>query len=244
MLADLLDRQIGADNVAAVLVEPIQGEGGCVVPAPGYLPSVARICADRGILLIADEVQTGIARTGDWFAGEHEGLRPDLVTMAKGLGGGLPIAALTGRAELMDAVPPGGLGGTFSGNPVACEAALGVIEEIEQHGLLARAAAVGRVTRDALLTLQRRHDVIGDVRGRGAMNAIELVAGGGDRTPDPDLTARIARRCHQWGLLVLTAGSWGNVLRFLPPLAIPDALLYEGLQVLGDAVAAEVGSAG
>ena len=243
MLADLLDRQIGADNVAAVLVEPIQGEGGCVVPAPGYLPSVARICADRGILLIADEVQTGIARTGDWFAGEHEGLRPDLVTMAKGLGGGLPIAALTGRAELMDAVPPGGLGGTFSGNPVACEAALGVIEEIEQNGLLARAAAVGRVTRDALLTLQRRHDVIGDVRGRGAMNAIELVAGGGDRTPDPDLTARIARRCHQWGLLVLTAGSWGNVLRFLPPLAIPDALLYEGLQVLGDAVAAEVGSA-
>ncbi len=241
LLTDLLDRQIGAENVAAVLVEPIQGEGGCVVPAPGFLPAVARICAERGILLIADEVQAGIARTGDWFASEHEGLHPDLITMAKGLGGGLPIAALTGRAELMDAVPAGGLGGTFSGNPVSCEAALGVLEEIEQGDLLARAAQVGGVLRAGLLDLQSRFDVIGDVRGRGAMMAVELVTGDGDRTPDAALTGRIARRCHQQGVLVLTAGSWGNVLRFLPPLSIPDALLAEGLQVLGDAIAAEIG---
>jgi len=238
-LIDLLDRQIGADTVAAVIVEPIQGEGGCVVPAPGFLPAVAAICASRGILLIADEVQCGIARTGHWFASEDEGLHPDLVTTAKGLGGGLPIAALTGRADLMDAVPPGGLGGTFSGNPVACEASLGVFDEIEQHGLLARAVEIGEVIRGSLLALQSRHGVIGDVRGRGAMMAIELVTGDGDRTPNPALTGRIARRCHENGLLVLTAGSWGNVLRFLPPLSIPDALLDEGLQILGAAVAAE-----
>ncbi len=239
LMIDLLDRQIGAGNVAAVIVEPIQGEGGCVVPAPGFLPAVAAICAARGILLIADEVQCGIARTGHWFASEHEGLQPDLVTTAKGLGGGLPIAALTGRAELMDAVPAGGLGGTFSGNPVACEASLGVFDEIEQHGLLARAVEIGEVMRRALVTLQGRHPVIGDVRGRGAMMAIELVTGAGDRTPDAGLTGRIARRCHENGLLVLTAGSWGNVLRFLPPLSIPNALLDEGLRILAAAVDAE-----
>jgi 4-aminobutyrate aminotransferase/(S)-3-amino-2-methylpropionate transaminase len=236
LMIDLLDRQIGAGNVAAVIVEPIQGEGGCVVPAPGFLPAVAAICAARGILLIADEVQCGIARTGRWFASEHEGLQPDLVTTAKGLGGGLPIAALTGRADLMDAVPAGGLGGTFSGNPVACEASLGVFDEIDQHGLLARAVEIGEVMQTALLDLQHRHTVIGDVRGRGAMMAIELVTGAGDRTPDAGLTSRVARRCHENGLLVLTAGSWGNVLRFLPPLSIPSALLDEGLRILAAAV--------
>jgi len=192
-----------------------------------------------GILLIADEVQCGIARTGHWFASEHEGLQPDLVTTAKGLGGGLPIAALTGRADLMDAVPAGGLGGTFSGNPVACEASLGVFDEIDQHGLLARAVEIGEVMQTALLDLQHRHTVIGDVRGRGAMMAIELVTGAGDRTPDAGLTSRVARRCHENGLLVLTAGSWGNVLRFLPPLSIPNALLDEGLRILAGAMDAE-----
>jgi 4-aminobutyrate aminotransferase/(S)-3-amino-2-methylpropionate transaminase len=237
-LTDLIDRQVGAGNVAAVIIEPIQGEGGFIVPAPGFLPRVAEICRTRGIVLIADEVQSGIARTGQWFACEHEGVEPDIVTTAKGLGGGLPIAAVTGRAELMDAVPAGGLGGTFSGNPVACAAALGVFEEIERHDLLTRAREIGDQMLAALGSVRDRHDEIGDVRGRGAMVAIELVAG--DRTPAPELTARIARRCHQQGVLVLTAGSFGNVLRFLPPLSISDKLLSEGLAVLADAIAAEV----
>jgi 4-aminobutyrate aminotransferase/(S)-3-amino-2-methylpropionate transaminase len=236
-LTDLIDRQIGADNVAAVVIEPIQGEGGFIVPAPGFLPAVASICRQRGILLVLDEVQAGIARTGTWFAAEHEGVQADLVTTAKGLGGGLPIAAVTGRADVMDAAPPGGLGGTFSGNPVACEAALGVLEEIEENDLLARAREIGDVLLPALRDLQRRHDVIGDVRGRGAMVAIELVQPT-DHSPDAALTARIAQRCHQEGLLVLTAGSYGNVLRFLPPLSIPRELLTEGLKILAKAIAA------
>ncbi|MFL6127086.1 aminotransferase class III-fold pyridoxal phosphate-dependent enzyme, partial [Actinophytocola sp.] len=237
-LVELVDRQVGAGNVAAVIIEPIQGEGGFVVPAPGFLPRVAEICRERGIVLIADEVQSGVARTGQWFACEHEGVQPDLVTTAKGLGGGLPIAAVTGRAELMDAVPAGGLGGTFSGNPVACAAALGVFEEIEQHDLLTRASTIGARMHKTLTALRSGHDAVGDVRGRGAMMAIELV--GADRTPAPGLTARVARRCHQEGVLVLTAGSYGNVLRLLPPLSIPDALLAEGMDVLADAVTAEV----
>ncbi|MFC4852578.1 4-aminobutyrate--2-oxoglutarate transaminase [Actinophytocola glycyrrhizae] len=241
-LTELVDRRIGAGNVAAVVVEPIQGEGGFVVPAPGFLPSVARLCRERGIVLIADEVQSGIARTGAWFACEHEGIEPDLVTTAKGLGGGLPIAAVTGRAELMDAVPAGGLGGTFSGNPVACAAALGVFEEIETHDLLARARAIGDTMLTALRAIAEEHAVVGDVRGRGAMVAIELVGPG--TTPAPELTARIARRCHRDGVLVLTAGTYGNVLRFLPPLSIPDALLAEALTVLRAAVAAETGRSG
>ncbi|MEU5099917.1 4-aminobutyrate--2-oxoglutarate transaminase [Streptomyces sp. NPDC020996] len=242
-LADLLDRQVGADNVAAVLVEPIQGEGGFVVPAPGFLTQVAAICRDRGILLIIDEVQAGMARTGRMFACEYEDVQPDLITTAKGLAGGLPLGAVTGRAELMDAVPAGGLGGTYSGNPVACEAALGVFEEIEKHDLLERALEIGDTMLEHLSALADTHKVIGDVRGRGAMVAIELVEQHGDRVPAPDLTARIARRCHENGLLVLTAGSYGNVLRFLPPLSIPDALLEEGLTILSEAVAQEAAAA-
>ncbi|MFG2563593.1 4-aminobutyrate--2-oxoglutarate transaminase [Streptomyces sp. NPDC048496] len=242
-LADLLDRQVGADNVAAVLVEPIQGEGGFVVPARGFLPLVAGICRARGILLIADEIQTGIARTGRMFACEHENIQPDLVTTAKGLAGGLPLGAVTGRAELMDAVPAGGLGGTFSGNPVACEAALGVFEEIERHDLLERAREIGDTMQERFGEFSDAYPVIGEVRGRGAMVAMELVEPDGDRVPAPDLAARIAKRCHAEGLLVLTAGSYGNVLRFLPPLSISEALLEEGLAILGDAIAKETASA-
>jgi len=242
-LADLLDRQVGAENVAAVLVEPIQGEGGFVVPARGFLSSVANICRARGILLIVDEIQAGIARTGRMFACEHEGIRPDLLTTAKGLAGGLPLGAVTGRAELMDAVPAGGLGGTFSGNPVACEAALGVFDEIEAHDLLGRAREIGDTMFALLSELGDRYPVVGDVRGRGAMVAIELVEPEGDRVPAADLAARVARRCHAEGLLVLTAGSYGNVLRFLPPLSISDRLLEEGLSILGEAIAKETASA-
>ncbi|QFU88524.1 4-aminobutyrate aminotransferase GabT [Amycolatopsis sp. YIM 10] len=233
-LVELIDRQVGAANVAAVVVEPIQGEGGFIVPAPGFLAAVAGICAERGILLIADEVQTGIARTGSMFACEYEGIQPDLITTAKGLGGGLPLGAVTGRAELMDAVPAGGLGGTFSGNPVACEAALGVFDEIERGDLLRRATEIERIMRPALEELADRHAFVGEVRGRGAMLALEIVRGP-DRTPDPARTTEISRRCHAEGLLTLTAGSYGNVLRFLPPLSIPDSLLTEGLGVLAAA---------
>lgn len=231
-LVELVDRQVGAENVAAVLIEPIQGEGGFIVPAPGFLAAVGQICRERGIVLIADEVQSGIARTGRWFAIEHEAVQPDLVATAKGLGGGLPISAVTARAELMDAAPAGGLGGTFGGNPVSCAAALGVFAEIERHDLLAGAGAIETTMLAALSRIRQRHSVIGDVRGRGAMIAIELVAGDGDRTPDAELTGRIARRCHAEGLLVLTAGTYGNVLRFLPPLALPPHLLDEGLEIL------------
>ncbi|WLW56987.1 4-aminobutyrate--2-oxoglutarate transaminase [Streptomyces sp. YU58] len=242
-LADLLDRQVGADNVAAVLVEPIQGEGGFVVPAPGFLSRVADICRTRGILLIVDEIQAGIARTGRMFACEHEGIRPDLITTGKGLAGGLPLGAVTGRAELMDAVPAGGLGGTFSGNPVACEAALGVFEEIQAHDLLERAREIGDTMLEFFGRLSDRYPIVGDVRGRGAMTAIEMVEADGYRVPAPDLAARVARRCHADGLLVLTAGSYGNVLRFLPPLSISDTLLEEGLSVLGEAVEKEMARA-
>lgn len=265
-LIDLLDRQIGAENVAAALVEPIQGEGGFIVPAPGFLARVATICRVRGILLIADEVQTGIARTGRMFACEHEGIEPDLLATAKGLGGGLPLGAVTGRAELMDAVPAGGLGGTYSGNPVACEAALGVFEEIREHDLLRRAREIGDLMLARLGKLQTAHSAIGDVRGRGAMTAVELIATDrgrddeprreavaedqreaavgvvADRMPDPWLATRIAKRCHTAGLLVLTAGSHGNVLRFLPPLSIPNALPHECLDILADAIAEETGA--
>ncbi|BCB89900.1 aspartate aminotransferase family protein [Phytohabitans suffuscus] len=232
-LVDLVDRQVGAGSVAAVLIEPIQGEGGFVVPPKGFLPRVEQICRDRGILMIADEVQTGIARTGTMFACEDEGVQPDLVLTAKGLAGGLPLGGVTGRADLMDAVPAGGLGGTFSGNPVACEAALGVFEEIAEHDLLARARAIGTAMRAALDALRDRHPFVGDVRGRGAMMAIEIVTP--DGAPDPERTRRIVEGCHRRGLLALTAGSFGNVLRFLPPLSMPDALLAEGLRTLAEA---------
>ncbi|SHN43364.1 4-aminobutyrate--2-oxoglutarate transaminase [Cryptosporangium aurantiacum] len=234
-LRDLIDVQIGAENVACVVVEPIQGEGGFVVPAPGFLPGVADLCRERGVLLVADEVQTGFARTGDLFACEHEGIVPDLITTAKGLAGGLPLAAVTGRAEIMDAVHAGGIGGTYSGNPAACAAALGVIETIEAQNLVERARTIGARFRSRLTALH--HPVIGEVRGRGGMIAVELVEPG-TTTPNPAAVAAVIRYCQERGLLVLSAGTYGNVLRFLPPLVIPDHLLDEGLDLLSDAFAA------
>ncbi|SEG55222.1 4-aminobutyrate aminotransferase apoenzyme [Thermomonospora echinospora] len=234
---DQITKQIGADNVAAVVIEPIAGEGGFIEPAPGFLPALAEFCRANGILLVADEVQTGFARTGDLFACEHEGVVPDLVTTAKGIAGGLPLAAVTGRADIMDKVHPGGLGGTYGGNPLACEAALAVLAEIEEGKLVERARRIGEIMLPRLRDLAARHPQIGDVRGRGAMIAIELVRPG-TKDPDPDLTARIVRHCHQSGLLVLTAGTYGNVLRFLPPLVIPEHLLNEGLDILTEALEA------
>ncbi|TDD69392.1 4-aminobutyrate--2-oxoglutarate transaminase [Actinomadura rubrisoli] len=228
---DQISKRIGATNVAAVVVEPILGEGGFVEPAPGFLPAIAEFCRANGILFIADEVQTGFARTGDMFACEHEGIVPDLVTTAKGIAGGLPLAAVTGRADIMDKVHGGGLGGTYGGNPLACEAALAVLEEIEEGKLAERARRIGEAMLPRLRALAGRHPAIGDVRGRGAMIAIELVRDGSSE-PAPELTAEIARRCHARGLLVLTAGTYGNVLRFLPPLVIPDHLLAEGLDII------------
>ncbi|WDZ83460.1 4-aminobutyrate--2-oxoglutarate transaminase [Micromonospora cathayae] len=232
---DTVRTQVGADRTAAVLIEPIQGEGGFVVPAPGWLRRVADWCREHGILLIADEIQTGFCRTGDWFASEYEQVVPDLVTTAKGMAGGLPLAAVTGRAELMDAVGAGGLGGTYGGNPVACAAALAAIDTMVAEDLCGRARQVERLFRPRLEALRSRYDTIGEIRGRGAMLAVELVAGADDPTPNPALTAAVNARCHRAGLVTLTCGSYGNVFRFLPPLAAPDALLAEGLDIFAEA---------
>src|SRR4249919_55529 len=232
-----LDKEVGAENVAAVVIEPIQGEGGFVVPAQGFLPGLAAYARDNGIVFVADEIQTGFARTGAMFACEHEGVLPDLITSAKGIAGGLPLAAVTGRAEIMDAPHVGGLGGTYGGNPVACAAALGAIRTIEEERLVDRAAQIGSVMLPRLAALQEKFEVVGDVRGRGAMVAIELVKNRTTKEPDPAVTQRIAAACHAVGLVVLTCGTYGNVLRFLPPLVIPDHLLAEGLDILEDALA-------
>ncbi|MGW2309469.1 4-aminobutyrate--2-oxoglutarate transaminase [Actinomadura luteofluorescens] len=236
LVIEQITKQIGPTNVAALLIEPIQGEGGFIEPAPGFLPALAEFSRANGILFIADEVQTGFARTGDLFACEHEAIVPDLVATAKGIAGGLPLAAVTGRADIMDKVHGGGLGGTYGGNPLACEAALAVLEEIEEGKLTERARRIGEIMLPRLRALATRHPAIGDVRGRGAMIAIELVREG-TKEPDPELTARIARRCHENGLLVLTTGTYGNVMRFLPPLVISEELLSEGLDVLDAAFA-------
>ncbi|MEJ3745064.1 4-aminobutyrate--2-oxoglutarate transaminase [Actinomycetes bacterium KLBMP 9797] len=232
---DLIQTQVGASNVACVVLEPIQGEGGFVVPAPGFLPAVARWCRDNGVVFVADEIQTGFCRTGDWFASAHEGVVPDLVTTAKGLAGGLPLGGVTGRADIMDAARPGGLGGTFSGNPVACAAALGAIQTMFELDLNAAARRIGDTMLPRLRAVQERVPAIGDVRGRGAMIAIELVRPG-TLEPDAALAARVSKACHAEGVLTLTAGTYGNVLRFLPPLVIPTPLLAEALDVLESAL--------
>ncbi|WP_280459402.1 4-aminobutyrate--2-oxoglutarate transaminase [Nocardia carnea] len=227
----LVDSQVGADAVACLIIEPIQGEGGFIVPPAGFLRRVADFCRERGIVFVADEVQTGIGRTGAWFASEHEDLVPDLVVTAKGLAGGMPLGAVTGRAEIMDAAPTGGIGGTYSGNPAACAAALAVFETIRQDGLLERARVIGTRMTDELSDIARAHAAVGEVRGRGAMMAVELVHPGTNR-PDPSALSRLVRYCEEHGLLTLTAGTYGNVLRFLPPLTISDDLLAEGLGIL------------
>jgi len=230
--------QVGEQNAAAVIIEPIQGEGGFIVPPAGYLKRIADWCTQNGILFIADEIQCGFCRTGDWFACDHEGVVPDLITTGKGIAGGLPLAAVTGRPEVMDSVHGGGLGGTYGGNPVVCAAALAAIETMQAEDLCGRARQIEALFMPRLRGLAERFDVIGDVRGRGAMLAIELVTGAGDKTPNPTLTATVNAYCHSQGVVTLTAGTFGNVLRFLPPLSAGDDLLNEGLDIVGQGFAA------
>src|SRR5215468_2644717 len=236
VVKSLIHTQVGESNVAAVIIEPIQGEGGFIVPPEGFLAGLAAFCASHDIVFIADEIQSGFCRTGDWFASEHEGVVPDLITTAKGIAGGLPLAGVTGRAEIMDTVHPGGLGGTYGGNPIACAAALGSLETMAKEDLAGKARRIGEIMLPRLRQIADRTPAVGDVRGRGAMLAVELVRPGGIE-PDPAAAAAVARACHQAGLLVLTCGTFGNVLRFLPPMVIGEPLLNEGLDILENAFA-------
>ena len=228
---NVFEQQVGADSLAAVIIEPIQGEGGFIVPAEGFLPALLDWCRKNNVVFIADEVQSGFARTGAMFACEHESIEPDLICTAKGIAGGLPLSAVTGRAQIMDAPHTSGLGGTFGGNPVACAAALASIATIESDGLIERAQQIERVITERLLRLQSGDDRVGDVRGRGAMIAIELVKSG-TANPDAELTEKLATAAHAAGIIVLTCGMFGNIIRLLPPLTISDELLTEGLDVL------------
>jgi 4-aminobutyrate aminotransferase / (S)-3-amino-2-methylpropionate transaminase / 5-aminovalerate transaminase len=234
---DVIESQVGTDNLAAVIIEPIQGEGGFIVPAEGFLPALASWCQANDVVFIADEIQTGFARTGAMFACELFHVVPDLITTAKGIAGGLPLSAVTGRAEIMESVHVGGLGGTFGGNPVACAAALAAIETIQTENLVGRAGEIERVMLGRLHRMQAEDNRIGDVRGRGAMIAIELVHRD-TSDPDPGFTAAVAKAAREQGVIVLTCGTFGNVLRFLPPLSMSDELLNEGLDVLAEALSA------
>jgi 4-aminobutyrate aminotransferase/(S)-3-amino-2-methylpropionate transaminase len=234
-----IEKHVGATNVAAVLIEPVQGEGGFVVPAAGFLPALTEWTRQAGAVFVADEIQTGFCRTGAWFASEHEGIEPDLITTAKGIAGGLPLAAVTGRAEIMDSVHPGGLGGTYGGNPIACAAALAGIETMRELDLAAAARHIETVARPRLEALAAKHPQIGEVRGRGAMLALELVvpgeSGPNGPTPDASITGAVAKAAHESGLLLLTCGTYGNVIRLLPPLVITDDELDRGLVLLEQA---------
>ncbi|NDG69426.1 MAG: 4-aminobutyrate--2-oxoglutarate transaminase [Actinobacteria bacterium] len=226
-----IEKEIGAKNVACIVIEPILGEGGFIVPCKGFLPGLSKFTQENGILFIADEVQTGFARTGQMFACEDESIVPDLITTAKGIAGGLPLAAVTGRADVMDSIHPSGLGGTFGGSPIACAAALGAIATIEEENLVERANEIGLIMRQHLEAMKKKYPIIGDVRGRGAMQAIELVIPG-SKDPNPAALASIIKYCQQNGVLILSAGTYGNVIRLLPPLVMPEHLLMEALEVL------------
>jgi 4-aminobutyrate aminotransferase/(S)-3-amino-2-methylpropionate transaminase len=231
-----IEKEIGAKNVAAIMIEPIQGEGGFIVPPKGFLPGLSKYCTENGIIFIADEVQTGFARTGNMFAVEHENVVPDMIITAKGIAGGLPLAAVTGRAEIMDAIHVSGLGGTYGGNPVACAASLGVFETIEEDGLIERAREVGKILGHALCELASKYPVIGEIRGRGAMMAIELVKPG-SLEPNSEAMTKVINYCAKKGVLLLSAGTYSNVIRFLPPIVISDELLLDAMSVLDEAFA-------
>lgn len=231
-----IEKEIGVENVAAILIEPIQGEGGFIVPPKGFLPALSEFATKHGIIFIADEVQTGFCRTGDWFAVNDENVVPDMVVTAKGIAGGLPLAGVTGRADIMDSVHIAGLGGTYGGNPVSCAAALGAIQSMKDEKLADRAKHIGQIMGDSLRAMQAKYPVIGEVRGRGAMQAIELVKPG---TKEPNTAAmqEVIKYCLSKGVLILTAGTYVNVIRFLPPLVMTDDLLKDALGVLDEAFA-------
>jgi 4-aminobutyrate aminotransferase/(S)-3-amino-2-methylpropionate transaminase len=237
LITHKMEKEIGLQNIAAIVIEPIQGEGGFIVPPKGFLPGLASFAKSNGILFVADEVQTGFARTGQMFACEDENVIPDLITTAKGIAGGLPLSALTGRAEVMDSVHASGLGGTFGGSPIACAAALGAIQTIADLDLIKRANEIGKIMSARLLEMQKKYSVIGEVRGRGAMQAVELVIPGSIE-PNSSATSAVVKFCQANGVLVLTAGTYSNVLRFLPPLVMPDYLLNEALDIIDQAFAA------
>jgi 4-aminobutyrate aminotransferase/(S)-3-amino-2-methylpropionate transaminase len=235
---DEMHKHIGEDNIAAVIVEPIQGEGGFIVPAPGFVRGLADFCAANGIVFIADEIQSGMGRAGAWFTIVDEGVMPDIVTSAKSLGGGMPISGVTGRADLMDAVHVGGLGGTYGGNPVAAAAALAVLDKIEREDLLAASVRTGETIMARFRAMQERFPQIGEVRGRGSMCAVELVADRDTKEPlDAGAMGQISLECLREGVVVLTAGTYGNVVRLLPPINIDEPLLADGLDVLEAAFA-------
>jgi 4-aminobutyrate aminotransferase/(S)-3-amino-2-methylpropionate transaminase len=243
---ELLDqtfrRVVAAESVAAIVIEPVLGEGGFVVPPAGFLPALVEICRERGIVFVADEVQTGFGRTGELFASKHFGIEPDLILTAKSLGGGLPLGAITGRAEIMDAPGPGGLGGTFGGNPASCAAALAVMEEFADGKLLARARLLGEQFQSKATAWQRQHTFIADVRGVGAMQAMEFVDSAG--APNAKAVKKLVHHCQHHGVLVLNAGTYDNIVRLLMPLTISDEEFNQALEVIEgglSAVAVELG---
>ena len=229
---DVIEKQIGSEYVAAIVLEPIQGEGGFIVPAEGFMPALVSWAREKGIVFIADEVQSGFCRTGKWFASEYEGVEPDLVTTAKGIAGGMPLSAVTGRAELFEKVQPGGLGGTYGGNPVSCAAALAAIETMQEWDLNARALRIEEIVTAKLTPLVEELDIVGDFRGRGAMLALEFVADSISKAPHPTAAKDVAAYCRDRGVLILTCGTYGNVVRLLPPLAMPDELLEQAMDIL------------
>jgi 4-aminobutyrate aminotransferase/(S)-3-amino-2-methylpropionate transaminase len=236
-LEDTFKRVVAAEDVAAVIAEPVLGEGGFVNPPPEFFRILMDICHKHGVLFIADEVQSGFGRTGKMFASEHYGIEPDILVTAKSLGGGLPLAAVTGRAEIMDAPGVGGLGGTFGGNPLSCAAANAVLDEFENGDLLARANSIGQRFEKRAQEWKQRFDLIGDARGLGAMRALELVKSRESREPAPEETKKITQYCYEHGLITITAGSYSNVIRVLVPLVVTDQQMDEGLDVLEAALA-------